>query len=180
MPIGDSKIKGSKSGEDKPSGRSDVAFTRIDRDTAFAVVEYKKRGAIPTSEKALSFLVPRERAAIIPEKSLFTGNWKKLMQQASLYATLHRTKYIALFNWDTLVLIRFHELGRKPGDEKYKVGERCKIDIVKDSAKMRLALLAFLHTAYMEEENKDKQDAPAALEGPDALISPVQRVNLNP
>lgn len=34
----------------------------------------------------------------------------KLMKQAAAYATQHRTKYVALFNWEVLVLVCFQAM----------------------------------------------------------------------
>ena len=74
------------------------------------------------------------------------------MKQASSYAITHGTRYVALFNWDSLVLCYVSQLDvTQDLDTRVDngIGEYCDIDIInfKDSHKMRLVLLGFLAEA---------------------------------
>lgn len=76
---------------------------------------------------------------------------KRLLQQAGAYALAHRTQHVVLFDWDSLVLLRFHLM--KFGPTTYAVwyggvGMYVTITVVRNPAMMRPALLGFLLEAH--------------------------------
>lgn len=139
---------------------------------AFAVVEFKKRQLIKSSqfteaEKMLSNITENQ---VIANSNQISGRTQannsatyykhyslKLMKQASAYAILHRTKYVALFDWDVLVLVRFQPMqllknGRLRESEDIAVdgvGDWCQTTVVTQSAHIRPALLGFLYEAFI-------------------------------
>ncbi|KAI0188890.1 hypothetical protein EV127DRAFT_462073 [Xylaria flabelliformis] len=143
--------------------RADISFMRYrgNEQRCFAVVEFKKRGVIDDNEfrqaaRTLKTPVSHHVKAAMnaPGGSFFQRNSVKLMKQAAAYATRNGTQYVALFNWDRLVLIRFSMLDprRKIGDLVANgVGDYCEIGVLKydtGSHLMRAALLGFLMEAY--------------------------------
>ncbi|KAI1299437.1 hypothetical protein F5Y03DRAFT_365968 [Xylaria venustula] len=77
------------------------------------------------------------------------------MKQATAYALTHRTQYVAIFDWDFLVLIVYRGLDSTQSAEDLYVqeaGDYCEIAIMDNrtsqSANVRAALLGFLITAY--------------------------------
>ncbi|ROV86920.1 hypothetical protein VSDG_10123 [Cytospora chrysosperma] len=140
---------------------------------AFAVIEFKKRQLINSTEFAraekcnssMSEAQIRQNVAQISQQAkgrnidhtFYDGYSCKLVKQAAAYAITHRTKYIALFNWEALVLIRFQamELLNHNGSLKSVgelqadgVGEWCQTTVITQSVQMRPALLGFLSEAY--------------------------------
>ncbi|KAK4170812.1 hypothetical protein QBC36DRAFT_250678 [Triangularia setosa] len=131
---------------------------------AFAVIEFKKRGVIKPNEFATAVRFPNHptqpQADVTVQAALSLANNKEtyfdgdafvLIKQAASYAVAHRTPYIALFNWDFLVLVHFSQM---PQTMDY-VGDYCELQVIPyaQSASMRGALLGFLAHAY--------QNAPA-------------------
>lgn len=87
----------------------------------------------------------------------------KLVKQASAYAVEHRTRYVALFNYDNLVLCYFPWLdctasvkNLRPNFQKKDYQYPVEVEIYpinsdpkkSDSDKVRLALLGFMRAAY--------------------------------
>ncbi|RYC54060.1 hypothetical protein CHU98_g12149 [Xylaria longipes] len=146
--------------------RGDIAFNRLrsNERRCFAVVEFKKRGIIDDNEfRRAARTITRtsvaqhvQDAMNMRERTFFQDNSVKLMKQAAAYAIRNRTRYVALFNWDHLVLIRF--LGLDPRLSLKTligngVGDYCEISMIKydtGSHIMRAALLGFLVEAYQQ------------------------------
>ncbi|KAF2970780.1 hypothetical protein GQX73_g2768 [Xylaria multiplex] len=145
--------------------RSDITFnyplgSRDKEYRCFAVVEFKKRGAIIEKEfrDAIRTIplgdqsIHAHTAAAVDEEgnSFLQGNAVKMMKQTASYAKKHKTRYVALFNWDYLVLVRFVMFD--PRNTKNGVGEYCEVTIVRnvgtESSKIRAALLGFLLEAH--------------------------------
>lgn len=142
---------------------------------SFAVVEFKRRCLIDKAE----FEYAEKLKANVPEANItqqqvnqiaqgamgrnldntyYDDYSCKLVKQAAAYAMTHRTKYVALFNWETLVLVRFQAMRLRDGSGNLKtvkhlradgVGEWCQTTIITASAQMRPALLGFLAEAYV-------------------------------
>lgn len=75
------------------------------------------------------------------------------MKQAASYATRQRIQYVALFDWDVLVLVKFIEMDpRLDVDDLIDngVGDWCETTIITRSHEMRAALLGFLASAYQD------------------------------
>ncbi|KAK3368739.1 hypothetical protein B0H63DRAFT_489120 [Podospora didyma] len=149
--------------------RSDLAYSRfvtiVENRDAFAVVEYKKRGVIHDDEfnAALIDITPqgtnidtivkniiaRNRGA---DATLFKKSSLAIMKQASAYAISHGTRYVAVFNWDVLLLIKFCCFNPAVADDG--VGSYCEISYIPNGSMlqqpqiMRKALLGFLFEAY--------------------------------
>ncbi|KAI0517547.1 hypothetical protein F5B22DRAFT_109559 [Xylaria bambusicola] len=131
--------------------RTDVCY-KVGNSTV-AVVEFKRKGAIRPHEFAAAQRQVKsgtrdwnKQLALAHDTrygTFFAGNSLRLMKQASNYAYTERTRHVALFDWNYLVLINFHETNR---DEDF-VGNTCRIQIIEDPAEMRLALLGFLAMA---------------------------------
>lgn len=133
----------------------------------FAVIEYKKRGAIDPSQfdharKIVDDTHTQqhwvERAAVSDPEDLtfFTGNAKTMMKQAVSYATKLGTQHVVLFDWNYMVLVRFTELKLDlPKKELVKQGagvkcEMSRIGCSQKSEVARSALLGFLMEAYRQ------------------------------
>lgn len=124
---------------------------------AFAVVEFKKRGVIkqaefhntirhqapPTQQQVAATVAA---ALALNNETYFDGDALILIKQAASYAVAHRTPYVALFDWDFLVLVHFT---RMPPD-MVDVGDYCELEVIPhaQSQRMRGALLGFLAHAY--------------------------------
>lgn len=140
---------------------------------AFAVVEFKKRQLIvpqdfSRAEKCNSNMseaqvrqdiaqIGGQAAGRNAENTFYDDYSCKLVKQAAAYAVAHRTKYIALFNWDALVLIRFQAMELLNSNQRLRtvadlkidgVGEWCQTTVITQSAQMRPSLLGFLAEAY--------------------------------
>ena len=126
---------------------------------AFAVVEFKKRGVIKQTEFAATI---RHRvqpsaaqvqatitaALATANETYFGGDALVLIKQAASYAIAHRTPFVALFDWDFLVLVHFTQMAITA--DITDVGSHCELDIIPNaqSQRMRAALLGFLADAY--------------------------------
>jgi hypothetical protein len=149
--------------------RSDITYYKTPpasngTSRAFAVVEFKKRGIIRQQEfqAAQKVLNPGQghdtnyytQAATNRDYGTFyTGSSRILMKQAGSYATRQRTQYVALFDWDVLVLVRFIEMDPELDVEDLVVngvGDWCETTIITRSHEMRAALLGFLASAYQD------------------------------
>ncbi|KAK5995187.1 hypothetical protein PT974_03584 [Cladobotryum mycophilum] len=125
----------------------------------FAIVDYKRPGVIRRDEfrKALKerdYLDKSHKEA--PE--LFKKNSETLMKQAVNYADQYSTKYVALFDWDTLVLFYMESQDGNTGGECYFV------TIIHNRKHMRRALLGFLERAYRANiQGEDVLDSFGAL-----------------
>lgn len=141
---------------------------------AFAIVEFKRRTVIREKElnDAIKTFDPnghnnaRIRQDILnnvpaisqagqTHRSYFLAGSHRLLRQASAYAIEHRTRYVALFDYDHLVCIYFPELDhRQPTASLVTanggVGDYAELDVYpfSDSHLMRKALLGFLEDAY--------------------------------
>ncbi|CAP71805.1 uncharacterized protein PODANS_6_7520 [Podospora anserina S mat+] len=144
--------------------RSDITYYRHPNTAnpnfkAFAVVEFKKRGVITATEFAATIrsqTVPTQQvvdntvaaAMALPhgKQTYFDGDSFVLIKQAASYAVAHRTPYVALFNWDFLVLVHFTQM--TPTMDY--VGDYCQLQVIPaaQSSAMRGALLGFLAHAY--------------------------------
>ncbi len=126
---------------------------------AFAVIEFKKRGVIKQTEFAATI---RHRvqpsaaqvqatitaALATANETYFGGDALVLIKQAASYAIAHRTPFVALFDWDFLVLVHFTQMAITA--DITDVGNYCELDIIPNaqSQRMRAALLGFLAHAY--------------------------------
>ena len=125
---------------------------------AIAVVEFKKRGVIKQAEFTAANRFPAavptpvQVATTIaaaqnrPNESYFAGDALTLIKQAGSYALAHRTPYVALFDWDFLVLVHFTQLDLANTFS----GDYCEVQVIPNaqSQTMRSALLGFLGHAY--------------------------------
>lgn len=139
---------------------------------AFAVVEFKRRGLIDAGEFRTAQKLDAShsvqdvmnqknnicaKAASKTDATFYAKYSCTLMKQAAAYATAQRTRYIALFNWDVLVLVRFSGLRLLDSNGRLRekddliiegVGEWCQTTIITQSERMRPALLGFLGEAF--------------------------------
>ncbi|KAF6843003.1 hypothetical protein CMUS01_02499 [Colletotrichum musicola] len=137
----------------------------------FAIGELKDRGSLPADEfETLSRPPPRAipntaqgrmfqqlmqqggNARLKPYSTIAT----RLLKQSTAYALAHRTQYVFIFDWDTLILIVFDKLPTKAGiqtDELWKLGvlssgNSATITVVRDKTIIRSSLLGHLKEAY--------------------------------
>ncbi|KKY32006.1 hypothetical protein UCDDA912_g08062 [Diaporthe ampelina] len=138
--------------------RSDITYYKNigqPNHRAFAVVEFKKRCSIVPGEfsRAVKFNQAPNQAQINstvtlayqqPDFTFFPGNSKILLKQAASYAVAHVVQYVALFDYDNLVLVRFNQLGGGA------VGDYCEMSSIPvlNSTTVRQALAGFLYDAY--------------------------------
>jgi hypothetical protein len=80
------------------------------------------------------------------QMTYFDGNPLILVKQAAAYAIVNKTRYVALFDWNTLILIHFHQLDLV----SKHCGDGIRTTIIREKAEMRLALLGFLELAHHE------------------------------
>lgn len=120
--------------------------------TNFAVLEYKASGVIRKQEFDKAELTENKRASFMAEpfECNFHGNSKVLMTRAVHYASSYDTKYIALFDYRTLVLLYMDCVNGKDG------GFHCLATIISKPENMRRALLGFLATAYLASKGMVK------------------------
>jgi hypothetical protein len=142
--------------------------------TPFAVVEFKNRGVVDrnqhpwdqalTSNRTTGALLTQQVFAAAPfngdidevvgqaptnaagEITYFEENPLILLKQAASYAITYRTRYVALFDWDTLILVYFNDLSvaNKFG------GDGVQTTVIRNKGQMRLALLGFLELALVQ------------------------------
>ncbi|VUC22959.1 unnamed protein product [Clonostachys rosea] len=113
-----------------------------------AVLDYKRPGVIQDKEFAQACVNEEALEEVLAKtpKSKFFANARILIKQAVNYAHMYNTKYVALFDWNILVLLVFDR------NEGLHGGDYCRVTIVKERAKMRTCLLGFLQVAW---ENRD-------------------------
>jgi hypothetical protein len=125
-------------------------------------VEFKRRGIVNLSQFRAAKVVTQARnenyhiqtAMDQNRDSFYDENSGVLMKQCSSYAMTYRTQYIALFNWDSLVLVRFIRMNPSLStDELLKkgVGDWCQTTLIpytNGSHTMMAALLGFLAEAW--------------------------------
>ncbi|RSL53802.1 hypothetical protein CEP54_010215 [Fusarium duplospermum] len=134
----------------------DIAFAayhpkeiyHLNQDTVrIAMLDYKRPGVIRFDKFTQACCTPDEfnqRIARLDDDNPtdFEGNAEILLKQAVNYASQYKTKYIAFFDWETLVLIYLENAEKRNG------GNWCHIEIVTDRRQMRRALLGFLEAGY--------------------------------
>ncbi|KAI1738461.1 hypothetical protein F4680DRAFT_467410 [Xylaria scruposa] len=146
--------------------RADIVFQRYrgNRWRYMAVVEFKSRGVIVGHEfrqaaRTITRTSPvseHVRLAVRAGGTFFGDDSKTLMKQASAYAIQYATQYVAFFNWDYLILIRFVQFdprGKLRDRIINGVGDYCELSMIKydrGSHLMRAALLGFLTEAYQQ------------------------------
>ncbi|KAI0111225.1 hypothetical protein GGR51DRAFT_70739 [Nemania sp. FL0031] len=150
--------------------RTDIGFFRPASDDHFAIVEVKKRGVIVQSEfdaanRQLSEGRHNHRAEInqyieealsggYRERTFFGGNSLYMIKQAAAYAKQQNTKYVALFDWDYLVLVYFEQFDTRTVErnpERRDIGDFCRISFIPNGPSVvdiRRALLGFVLAAY--------------------------------
>ncbi|KAI0417885.1 hypothetical protein F5X98DRAFT_129642 [Xylaria grammica] len=141
--------------------RTDVCYKNAT--STLAVIELKARGTICISEfkDTLREIDKDEKIAkkqmdeyngeaIVNGGTLFDENSLPLIKQASNYALAEATRYVALFDWNCLVLITFNIDTTKSlkARRDATVGDYCHLEIILESHEMRKALLGFLCRAH--------------------------------
>lgn len=120
----------------------------------FAILEYKSYGTISPQEFENAKLTRQVHGPWVADRHVCRFDDKSgiLMKQAVHYAYSFGTKYVALFDFRTLVLLYMKDLQDNDG------GFQCLATVIKSKSKMRRALLGFLAKAYLTQ--KDKRVAP--------------------
>lgn len=112
----------------------------------FAALDYKKAGVIREDEYQEALRDPANYQQLANHAwgtdSSFTGNSAILLKQGVNYANQYETKYIAFFDWNSLLLLVLTDQEGTSG------GMWCYATLVRDRAHMRRALLGFLERAY--------------------------------
>ncbi|KAI0468043.1 hypothetical protein F4859DRAFT_223044 [Xylaria cf. heliscus] len=167
LPAFASSIRRSFGTKDNRSN-SNISFQRMD-ERYFAILDIQKRGVIQDDEFRDATRILTEASSAFEhvqdickydQSTSFRQNSRKLMQRAAVYAVTINTQYVALFNWDRLVLIRFPELNTSVSRRvrvAKGVGDYCEISVIKDteSKVMCAALLGFLVEAYHNIPQQD-------------------------
>lgn len=135
------------------STRADKAYYR--GGVPYAVLDYKKPGYLNQSQLEAS--IPRSVQEYQDNiaMAMSTGSsWEPgiglIMQQAVHYSYKFSTPFVALYDWNTLVLLFLSER------EDRSAGEYCYMTIVKDSRDFRKAFLGFL---LLADEYRTHEDA---------------------
>ncbi|KAM6535576.1 hypothetical protein FALCPG4_005130 [Fusarium falciforme] len=79
--------------------------------------------------------------------TLFSHNSNILLKQAVNYCSQYETKYIAFFDWDSLLLIYLEDAEGNNG------GIYCCIELLRDRSRFRRAFLGFLEAAYQSQKS---------------------------
>jgi hypothetical protein len=135
--------------------RVDRAWTlEGDWEHPFAVLEAKRSGTILPQqyERAIQegFHHRASGEPIQSRETTFLENSYELMAQAARYSVKYYTPYVALFDWDHLVLAVMEQASGTNG------GTYCWLTVVSERRLMRRALLGFLHGAYKEVVSRDR------------------------
>lgn len=148
----------------RSSARVDKAYTtRHGRDpnVAFALLEYKNYGVIdPTGFKRAQVTSKTLSSwSADPSVTQFGGTSEILLKQAIHYFDSYGTRYVALCDLNTLLLVYLEDAERNLG------GERCLATVITNQRQMRRALLGFIGHAYLcMTKNKDPPSCPKGLE----------------
>ncbi|KAL2689403.1 hypothetical protein Neosp_003456 [[Neocosmospora] mangrovei] len=115
----------------------------------FAVLDYKRPGVIQHNEFARALCDQKHLAQNLSRAdkiyTLFAGNSNILLKQAVNYSNQYETKYIAFFDWDSLLLIYLEDAEEDNG------GTCCCVELLEDRSRFRRALLGFLEAAYQSK-----------------------------
>jgi hypothetical protein len=110
----------------------------------FAVIDYKRVGTVDFEEFSNYLAAGAQaqqtgnfRPALLPQQKA-----AKLSMIATNYAVSFKTPYVAIFDWDYLLLFVLEQA------EKFDGGDWCRLTVVHDPLHMRLALLGFLEAAF--------------------------------
>lgn len=142
------------------NARSDKCWCRHTREglITFAAFDYKRPGVIRKKEIEAAFvqqeLYDRHVISMQQVGSYFKGNSFILLKQAVNYANRYKTKYVAFFDWVTLLLIFLGDQEENSG------GIWCCATLIDDRKKMRRALLGFLERAYQASIAGGEQHLP--------------------
>ncbi|KAH8723467.1 hypothetical protein GQ44DRAFT_685322 [Phaeosphaeriaceae sp. PMI808] len=109
--------------------RYDLVFKRKPSKKTFAIIEYKKRETIRFKDFEKAWLdqdVTRPEVERIMAKnpsSLLKINALCYLQQMACYARVERCRHVALFNYDSLIIVDFEQVHQSgamsAGDEAY-------------------------------------------------------------
>ncbi|KAH7322393.1 hypothetical protein B0I35DRAFT_425754 [Stachybotrys elegans] len=117
----------------------------------FAVLDYKRIGSLKKDDfrPRLSHYEHARRHNDFSAQSWPDDNANKVLRIATAYAKGWKTRYVAMFDWDLLILLVMERAHGSDG------GEWCRVTFVHDRPKMRLALLGFLEGAYLAATQRD-------------------------
>lgn len=150
--------------------RCDVLITIDNQDVA--VLEYKNRGHLVRDQFLQAGLNKYSEpykanvlAAIQQGQSRQWGsalghNAMVITKQAAAYATKFSTRFVALFDWDSLFLWNFAAMAIH-GVQLATHGDWAYGTWVEDRAQFRMALLGFLLKAYAEKRGNTRYNYPA-------------------
>jgi len=156
--------------------RYDLVF-RTKNDKTIAILEYKKRESIRFKDYERVWLkenaTQADKADVIgsteDDSSLLEFNGSSHMKQLTAYAETENCKHTALFNWNHLLFVYFHELEKDANTGKRSVGQEAyatwiteandsscrakstgkRSDFVED-CRMRIGLFGWLLTAFQD------------------------------
>ncbi|KIH89846.1 hypothetical protein SPBR_00904 [Sporothrix brasiliensis 5110] len=116
----------------------------LDLGAYFAILDFKRPTLIDPNDfgRALTWYEFNRRNSTGYLAPSFENNSQVLLKQAVSYSNLYQTKFVAFFDWHTLVLVVLADAQRILG------GQYCFVTIVTDRKKMMRALLGFLVRAY--------------------------------
>lgn len=147
--------------EDTRDGTTRVDKSYYRNGVTYAVLDYKKPGYI--SKRGFLAGVPRSAAQYHSNISMSRGGarrspWNEgtsmLLKQAVHYSYKFRTPFVALFDWNTLILLAFFKREERMG------GDYCYMTVVDQSTQFRKAFLGFLLAAD-EYRNSGSQGSSA-------------------
>lgn len=124
--------------------RADKIYYR--HKTSFAVLDYKMPGVLNRSEFQYGIIRSYDNFAAARYQGRTNRYYdnlelrfaRTLLKQSVHYSEAYRTPFIALFDWNTLILLVLHKR------EDSRGGDYCYITIVDDRKRFRKALLGFL------------------------------------
>lgn len=145
----------------RPPGTRTQAMDKLNELILLPFEDSNHSGAIDALKEVVKFNKFKMDSPGIPASNLFkSGGSLNLIKQASAYAIEHSTRYVALFNYDYLVLCYFPWLdhtkqgGWRGTRDHYKsesVQYPVEVEVVPaEDSQVRLALLGFMRTAYDE------------------------------
>ncbi|KAK5998742.1 hypothetical protein PT974_01124 [Cladobotryum mycophilum] len=140
--------------------------------SSFAVLDFKRVGSIRKSEFESArrhFNNFNQELQNLGSFFAFKRNSLKMMKQAVNYGNAYDINYVALFDWNTLVLVYLGARTLNVG------GEWCYVTVTTDKRQMRKALLSFLERACLSATEGEDTLVPAFAAPPRIEVSQPRR-----
>lgn len=91
--------------------RMDMVYVEKESEERIAVIEIKRRGSLAWSDFEPAWAYNEEKATekLVPYENLVKANGLTFSKQAAAYAIQSPTQFVALFDWDVMILFEFEK-----------------------------------------------------------------------